>query len=60
MTKVDAGTGELLPIVCGAPNVALGQKVIVAPVGTMIYPTEGEPFQIKKAKFLRCSRAVDW
>lgn len=50
LTKVDAGIGELLPIVCGAPNVALGQKVIVAPVGTMIYPTEGEPFQIKKAK----------
>ncbi|HCX23030.1 MAG: phenylalanine--tRNA ligase subunit beta [Flammeovirgaceae bacterium] len=50
LTKVDAGTGELLPIVCGAPNVAQGQKVIVAPVGTMIYPTEGEPFQIKKAK----------
>ncbi|WP_421872555.1 phenylalanine--tRNA ligase subunit beta [Marinoscillum sp.] len=50
LTKVDAGLGELLPIVCGAPNVAQGQKVIVAPVGTTIYPTEGEPFQIKKAK----------
>ena len=50
LTKVDIGNGELLPIVCGAPNVAQGQKVIVAPVGTTIYPTEGEPFQIKKAK----------
>jgi len=50
VTKVDAGTGELLPIVCGAPNVAAGQKVIVATVNTTIYPTEGEPFQIKKAK----------
>ncbi|MEQ8878615.1 MAG: phenylalanine--tRNA ligase subunit beta, partial [Cyclobacteriaceae bacterium] len=50
LTKVDAGTGELLPIVCGAPNVASGQKVIVATVGTTIYPTDGEPFKIKKAK----------
>ncbi len=50
LTKVDIGNGELLPIVCGAPNVAQGQKVIVAPVGTTIYPSEGEPFQIKKAK----------
>lgn len=50
LTKVDAGTGELLPIVCGAPNVASGQKVIVATVGTTIHPTNGESFKIKKAK----------
>lgn len=50
LTKVDVGTGELLPIVCGAPNVAQGQKVIVARVGTTIYPTSGDSFQIKKAK----------
>ncbi|MEQ8473432.1 MAG: phenylalanine--tRNA ligase subunit beta [Marinoscillum sp.] len=50
LTKVDTGDGELLPVVCGAPNVAQGQKVIVAKVGTTIYPTSGEPFQIKKAK----------
>jgi len=50
LTKVDIGTGELLSIVCGAPNVAEGLKVIVAPVGTMIYPSKGEPFQIKNAK----------
>jgi phenylalanyl-tRNA synthetase beta chain len=50
ITKVDAGTGELLNIVCGAPNVKAGQKVIVAPVGTMLYPVEGEPFKIKKSK----------
>lgn len=49
-TKVDVGTGEILPIVCGAPNVAAGQKVIVATVGTKLYPSEGEPFEIKKAK----------
>ncbi len=50
LTKVDGGTGELLPIVCGAPNVASGQKVIVAKVGTTIYPTNGDPFKITKAK----------
>lgn len=47
--KVDVGL-EQLQIVCGAPNVAAGQKVIVALVGTKLYPTSGEPFEIKKAK----------
>ena len=47
--KVDVGS-EMLQIVCGAPNVAAGQKVIVALVGTKIFPTAGEPFEIKKAK----------
>ena len=50
LTKVDIGNGNLLPIVCGAPNVAQGQKVVVATVGTTIYPTDGDPFKIKKAK----------
>lgn len=50
LTKVDAGSGEWLNIVCGAPNVAKGQKVVVAVVGTTIHPAGGEPFQIKKAK----------
>ncbi len=50
LTKVDIGNGELLSIVCGAPNVAAGLKVIVAPVGTIIYPLKGEPFTIQKAK----------
>ena len=49
-TKVDVGTGELLSIVCGAPNVAEGQKVIVATVGTLLYSPEGESFEIKKSK----------
>ncbi len=49
-TKVDVGTDTLLDIVCGAPNVAQGQKVIVATVGATLYPEGGEPFKIKKSK----------
>ena len=49
-TLVNVGGEEHLPIVCGAPNVAAGQKVIVAPVNTTIHPTNGDPFKIKKAK----------
>ncbi len=47
--KVDVGT-EVLPIVCGAPNVDKGQKVAVATVGTELYTEEGDVFPIKKAK----------
>lgn len=50
VTKVDVGSGELLNIVCGAPNVEAGQKVIVAVVGTTVHPVSGEPFEIKKSK----------
>lgn len=49
VTKVDIGTGELLPIVCGAPNVDAGQKVVVATVGTTLYDGDKE-FKIKKGK----------
>lgn len=49
-TTVDIGTGTLLSIVCGAPNVAAGQTVVVAPVGASVHPNNGEAFEIKKAK----------
>ncbi len=50
LTKVDIGNGEPLQIVCGAQNVAAGQKVVVATIGTTIYPVSGEPMTMKKAK----------
>jgi len=50
VTTVDIGQEENLHIVCGAPNVAKGQKVIVATIGTMLYPKDSEPFKIKKGK----------
>jgi phenylalanyl-tRNA synthetase beta chain len=49
LTTVHVGGDTSLPIVCGAPNVAAGQKVVVALVGTTLYPGDN-PFEIKKAK----------
>lgn len=50
ITTVDIGGPEKLQIVCGAHNVAAGQKVVVATIGTTIYPFGGEPITMKKAK----------
>ena len=49
VTTVNVGAGEPLQIVCGAPNVAAGQKVVVATVGTTLYSGD-ESFQIKRSK----------
>ncbi|MBE6215605.1 MAG: phenylalanine--tRNA ligase subunit beta [Bacteroidales bacterium] len=46
ITKLNTGEPELLQVVCGAPNVAAGQKVLLATVGTVL----GEDFKIKKSK----------
>ncbi len=51
ITKVNTGAPELLQVVCGAPNVAAGQKVLLATVGTVL----GEDFKIKKSRI----RGVD-
>lgn len=50
LTTVDIGTGTLLNIVCGASNVEAGQKVVIATIGAKLYPSTGEPFEIKKSK----------
>jgi phenylalanyl-tRNA synthetase beta chain len=50
LCKVDVGGEEDLQIVCGAPNVAAGQKVVVATVETILYDVDGNDFKIKKGK----------
>lgn len=50
LTSVEVGAGAPLQIVCGAPNVAAGQKVAVATVGTTLFFASGEEVKIKKSK----------
>ena len=50
ITQVNLGGDENVQIICGAPNVAAGQKVPVATVGTTLYDADGNPFEIKKSK----------
>lgn len=50
ITTVDVGSGEPLHIVCGAPNVAAGQKVVCAQIGTKIWTSDTEFYEIKKGK----------
>ena len=50
LTTVNVGDDQILKIVCGAPNVAVGQKVAVATIGTTLYTSEGEAWKIKKGK----------
>ena len=50
LTTVDVGQQKPLKIVCGAPNVKMGQKVAVATIGTTLFSAEGEAWKIKKGK----------
>ena len=50
LTTVKIAEDKILSVVCGAPNVAAGQKVVVATENTTVFPTVGEPFTIKKSK----------
>ena len=49
ITQVNTGAQQY-QIICGAPNVATGQKVVIALPGTIIYPLKGDPFKINKTK----------
>ena len=50
ITQVSVGSGDPIQVVCGAPNVAQGQKVLLATVGTKLPTSDGSEFKIKKSK----------
>jgi len=50
LTQIGVGGETTLQVVCGAPNVAAGQKVVVATIGTTLYDKEGKSWKIKKGK----------
>lgn len=50
ITRVHTGNSQFLSIICGAPNVSPGQKVVVAPVGSTLYPLNGDPVVLKLAR----------
>ncbi len=58
VTTVDLGDDHPVQIVCGAPNVAEGQTVPVATIGTILYDDKGKSFKIKKVK-LEVKRAME-
>ncbi len=51
LTEVNIGRDTNLSIVCGAPNVAKGQKVLVATIGTTLHLFDGSSLKIKRVKF---------
>lgn len=50
VTTVDYGAGEALQVVCGAPNVAAGKKVLLATLGTVLHFSDGTELKMKKSK----------
>ncbi|MBI2258082.1 MAG: phenylalanine--tRNA ligase subunit beta [Flavobacteriia bacterium] len=50
VTTVNIGQNDVFQVVCGAPNVATGQKVLLATVGTTLYPNDGSEIKIKASK----------
>ena len=60
LTEVNVGLNNNLNIICGAPNVAVGQKVIVAPVGSKLITIKNESFKIKKLQTISIKQSLLW